>query len=81
MHVQLQPFWNASIAQVPIQIEPSAWVRDVLPGLGYDRMRLMEVTFPPPLPEHPSAAVQFDKARLAFDQRRTGRASGSAAAC
>jgi hypothetical protein len=56
--------------QLPIQIEPSAWVREVLPGLGYDRLRLMEVTFPPPLPEHPSAAAQFDKARLALDQRR-----------
>jgi hypothetical protein len=70
MHAQLQPFWYASIAQLPIQIEPSAWVRDVLPGLGYDRLRLMEVTFPPPLPEHPSAAAQFDKARMALDQRR-----------
>lgn len=70
MHAQLQPFWNASIAQLPIQIEPSTWVRDVLPGLGYDRLRLMEVTFPPPLPEHPSASAQFDKARLALDQHR-----------
>jgi hypothetical protein len=70
MHAQLQPFWNASIAQLPIQIEPSAWVRDVLPGLGYDRLRLMELTFPPPLPEHPSAAAQFDKARRALDDRR-----------
>ena len=70
LHARLQPFWNAGIAQLTIQIEPSAWVRDVLPGLGYDRLRLMELTFPPPLPDHPSAARQFDKARIALDERR-----------
>jgi hypothetical protein len=72
LHSQLQPFWNASIAQLTVQIEPSSWVRDVLPGLGYDRLRLMELTFPPPLPGHLSAAKQFDKARRALDERRNG---------
>lgn len=72
MHARIQPFWYAGIAQMPIQIERSTWVRDVLPGLGYDRLRLLEITFPPPLPEHATAASQFDKAKRALDQRRYG---------
>lgn len=67
------PFWTASIQQpVRIEIEQSTWLRDVLPGLGYDRSRLVEVTFPPPLPDHTSAAAQFDKAKRALDERRYG---------
>lgn len=70
---EVLPFWTASILQpVKIEIDQSAWVRDVLPGLGYDRSRLIELTFPPPLPHHTSAASQFDKARRAFDERRYG---------
>lgn len=43
------------------------WVRNVLPGLGIDRVRLIEVAFPPPLPEIGNAAAQFDEAQRAFD--------------
>jgi hypothetical protein len=67
---QLFPFWNTQIRVLPIAIEQSRWVDEVLPGLGYDRQRLIELSFPPPLPEHKGAAAQFDKARRALDERR-----------
>jgi hypothetical protein len=70
MFSQVLPFWTSRIDPVRIQIEQSTWVRDVLPGLGYDRLRLLELTFPPPLPDHSRAASQFDKAKRALDERR-----------
>ncbi len=63
-------FWTATINTFPVQVETPRWVRDVLPGLGYDSLRLIEVTLPPPLPDHQSAASQFDKAKVALDSRR-----------
>jgi hypothetical protein len=68
----VRPFWTAQVSPVWVQIEQSTWVRDVLPGLGHDRVRLIEMTLPPPLPEHTSAAAQFDRARRALDERRYG---------
>lgn len=67
---QVLPFWTVHIKPVRVQLEQSTWVRNVLPGLGYDRLRLLEMTFPPPLPDHTSAASQFDKAKRALDERR-----------
>lgn len=69
---QVFPFWNSQVQAIRVEVEQSKWSRDVLPGLGYDRLRLMELVFPPALPGHPSAAKQFDQARLAIDQRRYG---------
>ena len=69
---QLLPFWTTQITPLRVEIEQSAWIRNVLPGLGYERLRLIEMTFPPPLPDHTSAATQFDKARRALDERRYG---------
>jgi hypothetical protein len=70
MFSQVLPFWTVRLDPVRVQIEQSTWVRSVLPGLGYDRLRLLEMTFPPPLPDHTSAASQFDKAKRALDERR-----------
>lgn len=70
MFSQVLPFWTTQISPIWVAIERSTWVREVLPGLGYDRSRLIEMTFPPPLPDHKSAASQFDKARRALDERR-----------
>jgi len=70
MFVELHPFWSARIMPIRVGIEVSTWTRDVLPGLGYDRSRLLEIGFPPPLPDHRSAATEWDKARRAFDERR-----------
>jgi hypothetical protein len=72
MFSQVLPFWTQRVDPVWMQIEQSTWVRNVLPGLGYDRLRLLELTFPPPMPGHGSAAAQFDKARRALDERRYG---------
>jgi hypothetical protein len=69
---QVLPFWTSQVSPVWINIEQSTWVRNVLPGLGYDRLRLLELTFPPPLPDHSNAAAQFDKAKRALDERRYG---------
>ena len=70
MFSQVLPFWHTNISPVWVSIESSTWVRDVLPGLGYDRSRLIEISFPPPLPDHPSAASEWDKARRALDEQR-----------
>lgn len=70
--LQVLPFWSTRIMPIPVRIEGSKWTRDVLPGLGYDRSRLLEITFPPPLPDHQSAASEWDRARRAFDERRYG---------
>ncbi len=66
------PFWTARVQPLQINIEQSTWVNKVLPGLGHDQLRLVELTFPPPLPVHSSAASQFDQAKRALDQRRYG---------
>ncbi len=72
MYARLEPFWYATIAPITVSVERSAWVREVLPGLGHDRTRLLEVQLPPDLPGHQSAAAQFDKARRALDSQRYG---------
>ena len=71
MYAELAWFWAANQpSALPVGVETSAWVRNVLPGLGYDRLRLVEVTLPPPLPGQSSAAAEFDKAKAALDTRR-----------
>ena len=72
MFSEVLPFWSSKIPPTQIQIERSTWVRNVLPGLGHDQARLVEVAFPPPLPDHPSAAGEWDKARRALDEQRYG---------
>jgi hypothetical protein len=64
------PFWTTPPQPIPINIEQSTWVNNVLPGLGYDRLRLVELNFPPPLPDHENAVSQFDKATRALNERR-----------
>lgn len=72
MFSQVLPFWTVRMQSVRVLIDQSTWVRKVLPGLGYDRRRLLELSFPPPLPDHGSAATQFDKATRALYERRYG---------
>ena len=72
MFSEVRPFWAVQVQPLQINIEHSVWVREVLPGLGYDRLRLIELTFPPPLPDSSNAASQFDKAKRALDERRYG---------
>ena len=72
MYSEVLPFWAVQVQPLQINIEQSVWVREVLPGLGYDKLRLIELTFPPPLPDRRNAASQFDKAQRALDERRYG---------
>jgi hypothetical protein len=72
---EVMPFWTTQIQPLQINIEHATWVNNVLPGLGYDRLRLIELTFPP-LPDHPNSAKQFDKAKKALDERRYGDCIG-----
>ena len=70
MYTQLFPFWQSRVDPLRVEVEPSTWVRDVLPGFGLNRSRLVEVAFPPALPGGSSAAQEWDKAREALDARR-----------
>jgi hypothetical protein len=74
MFAELFPFWYAQIPPLEVVIETSTWVNQVLPALGYDQLRLVEIRFPPPLPNHQSAAGEWDKARRALDEGRYGDA-------
>lgn len=78
MYSQMYPFWSASIQTMFLRLERTTWIERVLPGLGYDQLRLLEVLLPPPLPSHTSAATEFDKAKRALDEHRY---SDCAAAC
>jgi hypothetical protein len=70
MFSQVFPFWRTEISPILVAIEGATWIRDVLPRLGYDRHRVVEISFPPPFPDHPSAASEWDKARRALDEQR-----------
>ena len=70
MYAELYVFWTSTIDTVPLAIEHTTWIERVLPGLGYDQRRLLEVALPPPLPNHGSAASEFDKAKRALAERR-----------
>jgi hypothetical protein len=65
-------FWQTMVQPLTLQIAQQTWVEKVLPGLGYDRLRLVELTLPPALPGHASAGGEFDKAKRALDERRYG---------
>jgi hypothetical protein len=69
LHSDLSVFWTVQIGTLRIQMEPSAWISNVLPGLGIDTVRLVEVVFPPSLPGG-SATKMFDEALRAFNAKR-----------
>lgn len=58
-------FWMASIGLVRIPLAEMNWAGGVLPGVGYDRFRLIEIT----LPSSPSRLVP-DKAVELFEEAR-----------
>jgi hypothetical protein len=77
---QVLPFWTSQVPPLVVAIEQSTWVRDVLPGLGYDRSRLIELRFPPPLPDHLSAASQSTRPNGHLTSAGTAIASRTAVA-
>ncbi len=65
MYSELIPFWNTSIGVLRVALESTTWVK-VLSGLGYDRVRLVEINLSQ-MPEAGFVASQFDKARRYLD--------------
>ncbi len=67
MFSELQVFWEAAVDPVEARIEPSAWAERILPALGQDRIRFIEIN----LPAGRSDVIGwFDKARFELDQAR-----------
>lgn len=66
MYSELIPFWNTSIGELRVDLENTTWVK-VLSGLGYDRVRLVEINLSQ-MPEAGFVASQFDKARRYLDE-------------
>jgi hypothetical protein len=68
MYSELIPFWNTSIGVLRVALESTTWVK-VLSGLGYDRVRLVEIKLAQ-MPEAGFVAAQLDKARRYLDEGR-----------
>ena len=66
MYSELIPLWNTSIGVLRVVLESTTWV-NVLSGLGYDRIRLVEINLSQ-MPEAGFVASQFDKARRYLDE-------------
>ncbi len=69
LHSALTYFWTTDIDSMRVQIDPSVWIDNVLPGFGIDGIRLLELTFPPALPKVGNAAKAFDEALRAFNSK------------
>ena len=69
-HSELSLLWTSGIDDLRVQIDPSVWINKVLPGLGVDNLRLVDVGFPPGLPEVSNAAKAFTEAQDAYYGRR-----------
>ena len=70
LHSDLVVFWTTRIHEVWVGIETSAWVDRVLPGLGMDRVRMIEAHVPSLDPRLGAAAGELDAARVALDAGR-----------
>jgi hypothetical protein len=70
LHSELSYFWTSDIDSLRVQIDPTVWIANVLPGFGIDNIRLIEVVFPPGLPDIGNAAKVFDDAQRAFHGSR-----------
>lgn len=67
----LAPAWLPNVGDVPLRIPASTWVTAVLPGLGLDRLQLIEVRVPSPGDILPDVVVPlFDAARRDYDSGR-----------
>lgn len=50
LHSALTHFWTSDIDSMRVQIDPSVWIDNVLPGFGIDGIRLLELAFHRPCP-------------------------------
>lgn len=67
----LAPIWSTRIEPLAFRIPASTWIDNVLPGVGLDRLRLIEITMPvagSPLPT--SVVPTFDDAQRDYDAGR-----------
>jgi hypothetical protein len=78
LHSELTVFWSTTIGTLTVGIDVSVWVANVLPGLGVDRVRVVEFTFPPSLPGVASAGARWDEACMALAH---GKENDAIAAC
>jgi hypothetical protein len=67
LHSEMSTFWLPRVDHLRIAIDQAQWIRNVLPGVGYDRVRLVEFTLPPSLPDVARADAGFGQLLYAFD--------------
>jgi len=61
-------FWTVSVEDLDVRIPASHWVEHILPGLGLNRLRLVEVMLPEAADSLPEQIITyFDTARHSFD--------------
>ncbi len=61
-------FWGARIVDFPVQVLAERWVKQVLPELGLNSLRLVEVALPTPGGFYPELApTSFDEAQQGYD--------------
>lgn len=70
LHSDLVYFWTTTTQPLRVGVETSAWIDRVLPSLGTDCVRLIEVALPTVKTTSPSATHEFEAARKALDERR-----------
>ena len=71
----LAHFWNSSIGPFALEIPRSTWVERVLPGLGVNHVRLVEIGLP-----RASGPLPVETLRL-FDAARSDLATGRGREC
>lgn len=65
------PFWDTVIDDLFVRIPEAMWVANVLPGLGLDRLRLVEIAAPTDSGPLPACVVPlFDDAQRDYDAGR-----------
>ncbi len=74
---ELWPFWYTKFGELRLEIERTTWVENVLPGLGYDQLRLVEVDLGR-MPTEGVSVQRFDEAIRAHDE---GRYDACVASC
>lgn len=69
-HSLFSYFWTVDFSPLRVLVNQSAWIKNVLPGLGIDNLRLIEIDFPPDLSGIKSAAKAYDSAVDAYHYRK-----------
>ena len=70
LHSDLSFFWTSEIDPLRLQMDKTVWINTVLPGLGVNTVRLIEMVLPPALPDVGNPAKVFDEAQRAYHEKR-----------